>query len=659
MRRPPGLLALLALAPSLAHALCAPAARGIFPASATLDAQSLTAVVRGESLAGASVAVIGDPGLTATVQSSSALEATLRLDVDPAAASGERVLVLETAGGSTGVSFTLNPPGGPVVSDATPALVATQGAPLAVTLTGAGLGAIDLAAVAVSGGGVGVTDASPAPDGTSLALAFAVDAAAEVGTHAVTIATPAGGAVLQLYVRRPPPTLSGVSPTAGEVGEAVALVLTGAHLTGAALVVTGGGIAVSDVLTPADGTLTATLTIGAVAPSSEPRLLIVTTESGQTTTEFFVVAAGVPTVTGIAPGAGSPGETVAVTLRGRNFTGAAVSEASADLALANATVVDDETITLDVTVAGGAATGVDHALTVAVGSDTSSAVFRVIPAGTPFVGAVRPPFGNRGATITLFCDGVNLSTLVPGTGVTLSGPQIAESNAAALDDRTVRATLDISPTANVGFRDVTVETDGGSFTRTAAFRVNVPGLVPTIGDVSPRVVEPGVTTPIVVTGSNFAGGAVLVTGPGATVTNPVVDGAGTVITFDLTLAADAPAEDRAVIVVTENGTARCGIASDPSPPPLAAAKLVKTGALFTVAGSGFRLFVFEFSPNERFEPGPRTVAIADGDGSLVLARLDTVAVERAFRALHRGFVRVRAVTPTNRFAVSAAQALRR
>jgi hypothetical protein len=131
------------------------------------------------------------------------------------------------------------------------------------------------------------------------------------------------------------------------------------------------------------------------------------------------------------------------------------------------------------------------------------------------------------------------------------------------------------------------------------------------------------------------------------------------MTFDLTLAPDAPAENRAVIVVTENGTARCGIATNPSPPTLLASKLVKTGALFVVQGTGFRLFVFEFSLNELFAPGPRSLAIADADGSLTLSRLDAVNVERAFRELHRGYVRVRAVTATNRIAASPAQAIRR
>jgi hypothetical protein len=73
--------------------------------------------------------------------------------------------------------------------------------------------------------------------------------------------------------------------------------------------------------------------------------LIVTTESGQTTIEFFVVAPTVPSVTVITPGAGEPGQTVPVTLRGLNLPGATVSESTPDLTLQNPQPVDDETVT--------------------------------------------------------------------------------------------------------------------------------------------------------------------------------------------------------------------------------------------------------------------------------------------------------------------------
>ena len=162
-----------------------------------------------------------------------------------------------------------------------------------------------------------------------------------------------------------------------------------------------------------------------------------------------------------------------------------------------------------------------------------------------------------------------------------------------------------------------------------------------------------------VTGSNFEGGAVLVTGPGATVTNVVVDPTGTLITFDLTLAADAPAETRAVIVVTENGTARCNIASNPAAPPLVAAKLVKTGALFTVDEHGLpplRLRVLDQRPLRGRAPHGRHLR---ADGVADARPQDTAAIEQAFRDAHRGFVRVRAITATNRVAASPGQSIRR
>jgi hypothetical protein len=667
VRRIAMLLAVLVL-PALAHAVCAPTARGIFPASGIVGTV-VDAVVEGESLGGATVTVFGDPGLDAAVQSTSALTVNVRLTIAADAIPGERILAFTTAGGTVAVSFTVNPAGGPIVATVSPPLLATLGLPLDVTVTGASLGGVTPATIVVSGAGVTVTAATPSLDGTSLALTFGIDLAADLGTHAVTISNGVGSALLTLYVQRPAPLVTQVSPGAGEVGAVVPITLTGSGLGGAALIITGKGsngdvdVTVSDVATPDDATLTATLTIppGAEASTTEARLLIVTTESGQTTIEFFVVLADVPSVTVVKPGAGEPGQTVPVTLRGLNLTNGVVSVAPGDLTLPNPTVVvDDQTITVDVQIAGGATVNFNHTLTVTTGDGMATGVFRVIAAGQPFFNAARPPFGNRGTIVTVRFDGVNLGTILPGAaGVQLSQPKITESNALALDPSTAQATLDIDPTASAGYRDVTCTTSAGSFTRSSGFRVNTPGQVPMITDVSPTLVQPGTTTAMTVTGSNFEGGTVLVTGPGVTITNVVVSPDGTTITFDLTVAADAPAEIRAVIVVTPSGIARCNIATGAPEPPLVAAKLVKTGALFTVASTAFRLYVFEFSINDLFAPGLRTAGIPAADGSLTLDRADTVAIEQAFRDAHGGFVRVRAVTPTNFIAVSTGQSIRR
>ena len=282
-----GALAALAAAllPAVAGAVCAPSATGIFPASGIVGT-SITATIVGNALDGGTVTVFGATGLAASVQSSSSTVLTLHLDLDAAAAPGERLLFVETPGGTAGVSFTINAADGPVVDAVSPPLLATQGIELDATVTGANLGGVTAGGISISGAGVSVLSATPSPDGTSLTLALGIDPAADLGTHAVTLTAPAGSAVLELYVQRPPPTVTGVHPSAGEVGATVPLTITGTHLTGAALVITTPGgtqdVTIGDVATPDDSTLTATLTIsaGATASATEARLLIVTTESG-------------------------------------------------------------------------------------------------------------------------------------------------------------------------------------------------------------------------------------------------------------------------------------------------------------------------------------------------------------------------------------------
>jgi len=659
--------AALAVALSAAQsvwAFCAPQAKGIFPASGVVGT-NVSATVTGDELAGATASVFGEPGLGVTVTNASATTVTLQLTIDVAAAPGERIISLTTPAGTVAVDFTVNPVGGPIVAAVAPEAKATQGFPLALAVTGQNLAGITTANVTVSGNGVTVNDATAAGDGTSLDLALVVAADAELGTHAIVVSTPTGGALLQLYVQRPAPAVTQISPGAGAVGTVVPLTITGSHLTGAALVVTSGasgqgGVSISQVATPDDSTLTATLTIsGALAAESEPRLLILTNESGQATAEFFVVAAGVPTITSIRPGAGSPGQTVPVVLRGLHLTGAVVTASNAALTPQNVVVVDDETITLNVAVAGGAATNVNHSVIATVGLNASSATFRVVPANAPYISAVRPPFANRGDTATIVVEGVNLATVVVGTGVDVSSSGIVESNAFALDAFTVRATLTISPTANAGNRDVTVTTTSGGFTKNSSFRVNIPGQVPTISDVTPLVIPPSSTTAITVTGSNLAGAGVSVGGPGAVVSDIVVAGGGGSLTFNLTLAADASAENRPLIVVTENGSATCGVLSLAPPIELRAAKIEKTGAVFEAVTAGYRLFLFEFSLNERFDVGVRTCTVPSDVAILALSRRDAERVGRAVRDLPFGYVRVRAVTATNQIGSSAAVRFRR
>jgi hypothetical protein len=186
--------------------------------------------------------------------------------------------------------------------------------------------------------------------------------------------------------------------------------------------------------------------------------------------------------------------------------------------------------------------------------------------------------------------------------------------------------------------------------------VNIPGQIDHHGCDTERGVA-GTTTTITVTGSG-AGAGVSLGGAGANATNIVVDPTGTLITFDLILAADAAAENRPLIVVTENGTATCGILNTPTI-EVGTAKIVKTGSVFQALTAGFRLFVYEFSINERFDAGPRTATVASPTALLTLTQLDAENVGRAVRDLPFTYMRVSGVTATNQIGTSTPVRLRR
>ena len=103
----------------------------------------------------------------------------------------------------------------------------------------------------------------------------------------------------------------------------------------------------------------------------------------------------------------------------------------------------------------------------------------------------------------------------------------------------------------------------------------------------------------------------------------------------------------------------CTVLSLPAEIKLSASLLVKTGSVFEVLTTGYRLFLFEFSMNERFDAGLRTHTISESGLLLTLSRLDAENVRRAVRDLPFGYVRVRAVTATSQLGTSAVYRFRR
>jgi uncharacterized repeat protein (TIGR01451 family) len=117
----------------------------------------------------------------------------------------------------------------------------------------------------------------------------------------------------------PAPTLISAQPSYGLQGSSLDLVLNGTHILAPVVTVGGEGVAVGDVRTSSEESLTVTLTIAPDAAPG-PRDINLTTAGGTVTTVFNILPPR-PTLTGISPGIGArgAGTPLDVTLTGTNF----------------------------------------------------------------------------------------------------------------------------------------------------------------------------------------------------------------------------------------------------------------------------------------------------------------------------------------------------
>jgi hypothetical protein len=264
----------------------------------------------------------------------------------------------------------------------------------------------------------------------------------------------------------PPPTLSGISPGSGERGHAVSVTITGTYLNPTTqITVSGGGVTVSGIKPAADGSsVTAVFTISPTASLlTNPRNVTVNTPGGAATlTGVFTVIA--PSLTSIAPTQGVRGTTVAVTLTGVDFTGATgLTGQGGNINVTGFTVNSDTTITANLVISSGAATGVRNIAVVTPNGTTNTVGFTVnAPANTPSLSSINPTTGLRGTSVNVTLTG---SHLTGATSVNVSGSgasAVTVSTFTVNSDTSISATLVIPSGAGFGNRNISVTTPSGT-----------------------------------------------------------------------------------------------------------------------------------------------------------------------------------------------------
>ncbi len=446
-----------------------------------------------------------------------------------------------------------------------------QGEQLGVTLTGSGF-VNGETQVEVSGSGLTLSGVVIGSE-TQITLTLTIAEDAELGTRTVTVSNPSPGggeATGSFEVKQAPfpePTLTNVSPSSGEQGEELGLVLTGLGFVAGetAVEISGEGLTLSGLVVTSETRIALSLTIAEDAEVGT-RTVWVTNPSpggGQATGSFQVTEAPFPepNLTGVSPPSGEQGQAVDVELSGTGFVEGAteVSISGNGVEVSGVTVESDTRIELTVAIDADAEVG---ARTVTVtnplpGGGDATGDFEVTqaPNPAPTVTDVAPSSGIQGETLPVELSGTGFVEGV--TDVEISGSGVALSGVTVVSESELTATITIDQDASPGDRDVTVTNSGpggGSDTLPGSFAVTqAPNPEPTVSNVTPSSGEQGQTLPIELMGAGFVEEVteVTISGIGVQVSGVTVESESE-LTATIVIDQDASPGDRDV-TVTNSG----------------------------------------------------------------------------------------------------------
>ena len=409
---------------------------------------------------------------------------------------------------------------GPTLSSISPS-TGSQGSSVPVTLTGTGF--VAPLTVNASGSGIAVSNVSVVSS-TRATATFNIAANAGVGPQNVSVTTAAGtsgNVSFDVTAAVSAPTLTSISPSTGSQGSSVPVTLTGTGFV-APLTVnsSGSGITVSNVSVVSSTQATATFNIAANAGVGQHNISVTTTAGTSGTRPFTVIAAGLPTLTSVAPSSGARGTSVNVTLTGTNFTPASqVRLQGGGLTQSNIVVVSPTQITATYNISSSTTIGAHNTWIVTSAGSSNMLTFAVTAAkSAPTLTSISPSTGSQGSSVPVTLTGTGF--VAPLT-VNSSGSGITVSNVSVVSSTQATATFNIAANAGVGQHNVSVTTTAGT-SGTRPFTVIAAGL-PTLTSVAPSSGARGTSVNVTLTGTNFTPASqVRLQGGGLTQTNIVV-----------------------------------------------------------------------------------------------------------------------------------------
>jgi hypothetical protein len=395
--------------------------------------------------------------------------------------------------------------------------------------------------------GPGITPSNITVTNSTTATAdLTIASNASLGGRNLTVTTASGTSGPRIFTVLPlAPTLTAITPVSAVQGTTVNVVLTGANFVVGMTVTAGDEISVKNLSIVNSTSATATFAVSASAATG-PRDITVTTPGGTSgPVSFDIIAAPVPTLTGITPNLGVLDSSVTVTLTGTNFLPGVSVEMMEGITVSTVTYVSPTTATAVFAIASDATLGA-RSVAVTTSGGTSGAVNFTVGTAPPTLTEINPAAGNVGTTIAVTLTGTNFNnalTIDTVAGITITNVRVTNSTA-------VTASFAIDAAAEPGTRGVTVTSPGGT-SDPSSFTVN-PG-APTLTGIDPAAAIVGTGVRVALTGTNFYAGMTVDAGAEVTVSDIVVLSL-TAAEATLVVGANAALGDRSVTVTTPGGT---------------------------------------------------------------------------------------------------------
>lgn len=420
-------------------------------------------------------ASFGDTVKVNSVNVADATHATVNISIDPIAILGGRTFTI-TTGGEYG-----SLPGGFTVTKSNASLTSilptggAQGSSATITFTGNLTHWVQAGSVVSFGGGIvvgTVTVSSP----TSLTANITVPAATGAGSYSATVTT--NGEIVTLpgafTVTAATPHLTNVSPTSGvQGGPAFDVNITGVFTTFTADTPTanfGPNITVNHITVTDDTHLTVNITIPAITFAGGRTASL--TSHGSIYNFNFNVISSAAFISGISPGSGYQGASVAIQVSGVNthwLQGTTQAALDPIWITINRVVVNSATSAeVDITIAANAPVGA-RTVTLSTGGEiVTYNSFTVLPY-TPTM-SVNPSSGMIGTTVPVVFNGSFTKWINNTTVANISGQGVSIQGFTVDTPWTAHASLVIDPTAPTspalaclpGNRTLTLTTVSGS-----------------------------------------------------------------------------------------------------------------------------------------------------------------------------------------------------